>query len=65
MDSACRKCGSRRLAHELRDSDMSNPPENAYGSWVVCLDCGREWRDLDPGEVAEKHGGLLGYLADK
>lgn len=48
-DEACPGCGSADLAVELRDpvmpADGSLPPPRAYGAWVVCQRCGREWPD--------------------
>jgi hypothetical protein len=43
----CPHCGSRDLVHEHRDAvaepDGTPPPLEAYGEWVVCGRCGREW----------------------
>lgn len=49
----CPHCGSSRLVRELRDPVDSVPPEDlppeAYGEWIVCEECGREWKEGEGG----------------
>jgi hypothetical protein len=45
--TSCPDCGSTDVVEVLRDG----PPDtrHAFGHWLVCQSCGREWRaDKDP-----------------
>ena len=46
LRSTCPHCGSTDLVHEQRDAWPTGgtiPPPQAYGHWIVCQACGREW----------------------
>src|SRR5207245_465511 len=41
----CPACGSAELRDGWSDDQAKPPPRNSYGSWIVCLDCRKEWPD--------------------
>jgi hypothetical protein len=54
-ESRCPDCGSVELMHELRCGALSADParplaRNSYGSWIVCLECLRQWPDSESEE---------------
>lgn len=48
-ESTCPHCGSSALLLETRDAWPDKhgnlPPREAYGRWIVCASCRREWPD--------------------
>jgi DNA-directed RNA polymerase subunit RPC12/RpoP len=51
-DERCPYCGSKRVQHEQRDASADEhgnpPPPEAYGHWIVCNRCRREWPGEEP-----------------
>jgi hypothetical protein len=50
-EPSCPCCGSTRIVVELRDPAEMAPetPREAYGRWLVCEACEREWPDDEGG----------------